>query len=65
MRLRPGWSWGNLQTKFPTALHDLSSDPHQLKPINDAVVEQRMIRHMTELMKANDAPSEQYQRLGL
>jgi arylsulfatase A-like enzyme len=58
-------SWGNWQLKFPTALYDLKNDPLQLKPIRDAAVEKTMIDHLVELMRANDAPAEQFQRLGL
>ncbi|MDF2724965.1 MAG: sulfatase [Paenibacillus sp.] len=52
---------GNLQTM----LFDLQSDPEQLTPIKDAETENRLARRMVELMKYNDAPSEQYERLGL
>jgi arylsulfatase A-like enzyme len=34
-------------------------------PINNPDVEKIMIEHMVELMKANDAPTEQFERLGL
>ena len=46
-------------------LFDLKEDPGQLHPIHDEQIEARMTRLMIELMKANDAPAEQYERLGL
>lgn len=48
-----------------TMLFDLREDPYQNRPIHDPETEERMIRLMVELMKENDAPSEQYERLGL
>ncbi|MEI6519526.1 MAG: sulfatase [bacterium] len=53
------------QIKFPTALYDLQSDPEQQHPIDYPQVEARMIKLMKELMIANDAPSEQFVRLGI
>jgi arylsulfatase A-like enzyme len=50
---------------FGTLLFDLDSDPRQEHPIEDAQVEERMIGHMVRLMADNDAPAEQYVRLGL
>ena len=49
---------------FETLLFDLATDPKQQHPIRDVAVE-RMIAHMMRLMEANDAPPEQYERLGL
>ena len=46
-------------------LFDLQNDPAQENPIVDEAVERRMIRLLLELMQANDAPPDQYQRLGL
>jgi len=48
-----------------TMLFDLRVDPRQESPISDPIVEQRMIELMIELMRENDAPPEQYERLGL
>ncbi|MFW6146263.1 MAG: sulfatase [Planctomycetota bacterium] len=48
-----------------TRLWDLHTDPHQEAPLDDAAVERRMIDHLVDLMRANDAPAEQYERLGL
>lgn len=52
-------------TPFETLLFDLATDPRQERPIRDVAVEQQMIAHMVRLMQANDAPPEQYERLGL
>ena len=51
--------------QFGTLLFDLETDPHQENPLRDPVIEQMMINHMLRLMKANDAPPEQFERLGL
>lgn len=50
---------------FGTLLFDLHSDPRQESPMEDAGIEKMMIRHLVCLMRANDAPVEQYERLGL
>lgn len=46
-------------------LFNISTDPTQIKPINDSKIEAKMISYMIELMKENDAPIEQFSRLGL
>lgn len=51
--------------KFETVLYDLLEDPGQERPLQAASVEARMIHLLVDLMKAADAPSEQYARLGL
>jgi arylsulfatase A-like enzyme len=48
-----------------TVLFDLETDPRQEHPIHDPEIEQMMIAHLVRLMRANDAPPEQFQRLGL
>ncbi|OQB13270.1 MAG: Arylsulfatase [Firmicutes bacterium ADurb.Bin193] len=50
---------------YPTLLFDLDSDPGQQNPITDSKVERRMTELMIKLMKENDCPSEQFERLGL
>lgn len=50
---------------FGTLLFDLHADPKQEHPLNDPAVEQMMIDHLVRLMRENDAPPEQYERLGL
>lgn len=46
-------------------LFDLEADPKQLSPLQDRETEQRMLRLMAELMLENDAPEEQYARIGI
>jgi hypothetical protein len=48
-----------------TMLFDLETDPAQEQPLDDAEAEARMIAHLVRLMAENDAPAEQYMRLGL
>ena len=50
--------------KFGTLLFDLEKDPGQLYPVQDAAVEEEMVKAMIRLMKENDSPSEQFVRLG-
>ncbi len=56
---------GAAPDQFPTMLFDLQADPKQERPLDDAAVEAMMIDHLVRLMKENDAPVEQYERLGL
>ncbi|MET3794742.1 sulfatase [Aquamicrobium terrae] len=53
------------QQQTDTVLFDLATDPGQLNPIADPVVEARMAALATRLMAQNDAPPEAYDRLGL
>ncbi|WP_428956560.1 sulfatase [Streptomyces sp. cg35] len=48
-----------------TLLFDLSADPEQRSPLTDDAVELRMAGLLVELMRANEAPPSQYERLGL
>jgi arylsulfatase A-like enzyme len=57
-------TWTNAH-QFGTLLFDLQADPRQERPLQDAAIEARMIEHMVRLMGENDAPAEQYERLGL
>ncbi len=50
---------------FGTLLYDLEADPKQEHPLQDADVKSRMQAHLVRLMRENDAPAEQYIRLGL
>lgn len=59
-----GRAWPNLDA-FHTLLFDLAHDPRQEHPIQDRAVEERMIAHLVRLMRENDAPPEQFERLGL
>ncbi len=65
MRIDCRGNWGGSQLKWGTQLFDLAADPQQLHPIRDAAVEAVLCAQMVEIMKANDAPPEQYVRLGL
>ena len=58
---RTGWN----QHVFGSRLYDLDSDPGQSSPIDDPEVREAMIEKMKTLMEFYDAPSEQYQRLGI
>ncbi|MEX2540630.1 MAG: sulfatase [Trueperaceae bacterium] len=60
----PARPWLNPH-RFGTLLFDLENDPAQEQPLDDPEVEEMMIGHLTRLMKANDAPAEQFERLGL
>lgn len=50
---------------FYNMLFDTKNDPKQLKPIEDDTIEAYMTEHIIKLMKANDAPEEQFIRIGL
>ena len=50
---------------FKTLLFDLKKDPDQLHPLDDPEIERKMIKILCDLLKENDAPEEQYERLGL
>ena len=51
-------AYGNL-------LFDNDRDPAQEHPLRNEAVERTMRRHMVTLMNANEAPDEQYERLGI
>ena len=51
--------------EYGTLLYDTETDPGQEHPLEDKAAEERMIRNMVRMMKENDAPDEQYVRLGL
>ena len=48
-----------------TMLFDLEQDPGQETPIDNVSEEARLSARMAELMQANSAPTEQFERLGL
>ena len=60
----PGKAWGDAYS-IETVLFDVENDPQQLAPIHNEAVEQIMLAHLIRLMKLNDAPAEQFIRLGL
>ena len=51
--------------KFGNLLYDLNNDPCQAQAVNNPAVETKLINHILCLMRENDAPNEQYIRLGL
>jgi arylsulfatase A-like enzyme len=51
--------------ELETKLFDLASDYDQRAPIADPAVESMMTAHLTRLLAANEAPAEQFDRLGL
>ncbi len=59
-----GRGWRN-PFEFGTVLYDLVTDPKQQNPIEDAEIEEKMIAHLIRLMRENDAPKDQFERLGL
>ena len=60
----PGPSWPAMQM-LKTQLFDLEADADQENPIDDPAIEKTMTDHLVRLMRTNDAPAEQYERLGL
>ncbi|RXZ78380.1 sulfatase [Paenibacillaceae bacterium] len=60
----PARSYGHLYA-YGTLLFDLEQDPEQRSPIEDPIIEERMLTLLKRLMKENDAPPEQFVRLGL
>jgi hypothetical protein len=50
---------------FGTMLFDVENDPKQEQLVVDEAIERRMIGLMIEWLKWNDAPREQFERLGL
>lgn len=50
--------------QYGDMLFDLQDDPEQKVPMQDEAIEARLKGCMKELMKANEAPEEQYERLG-
>lgn len=50
---------------YGSLLFDLQSDPGQENPIRDPQVELRLLKQMVTLMQENEAPQEQYERMGL
>jgi hypothetical protein len=50
---------------FGTMLFDVTNDPPEEQPLIDADVERRLIRLLVAWLRRNDAPPEQFERLGL
>jgi hypothetical protein len=60
----PAFSFGSPYV-YGTLLFDLQADPHQEHPLRDAALELHMAQLLVDLMRATDAPVEQFERLGL
>ncbi|WP_241267466.1 sulfatase [Streptomyces scabichelini] len=58
-----GW-WMN-PWRYGTLLFDLEQDPGQQHPLDDPQTELRMLRLLTDLLRAADAPRSQFDRLGI
>ena len=50
---------------YETLLFDTKNDSKQEEPIKDKKIEEMMVDHTIKLMKENDSPEEQFERLGL
>ena len=51
--------------KYGNKLYDLEKDPEQLHPLDDPQKEVELIYEIWKLMQENEAPEEQYLRLGI
>lgn len=56
---------GVLWHSFGTMLFNVQADSQQMEMLHDPAIETRMQDHLVRLMAENDAPPEQYERLGL
>ena len=65
MKINPINSSTRFSYLYGSLLFDLQSDPAQENPIDDGEIEKEMIKHLIDLMKKNDAPIEQYERLNI
>ena len=61
----PSTGLGRFAETFKTQLFDLTTDPGQTNPIEDAEAEARMVARLERALHDNLAPPEQYERLGL
>ncbi|MFZ7946352.1 sulfatase [Neobacillus sp. 19] len=50
---------------YRTMLFDIQADPAQSNSIHNSEIEKKMINHLINLMEENEAPEEQFERLGL
>ncbi|MDR0416534.1 MAG: hypothetical protein LBH76_04320, partial [Propionibacteriaceae bacterium] len=60
----PGWALGNPHD-FGSLLFDLAADPAQEHPLCDDALELRLAELLVAAMRANEAPPDQFERLGL
>lgn len=51
--------------QYGTLLFDLKNDPREKNPIKNSEVEQRLLQAMREMMTTNQAPVEQFERIGI
>jgi arylsulfatase A-like enzyme len=51
--------------QYGSKLFNVNEDPGQLREIEDLEVEVRLTNAMAKMLRENDAPSEQYQRMGI
>ncbi|WP_434309512.1 sulfatase [Hominifimenecus sp. rT4P-3] len=61
----PGTGTGSKPRTNETFLFDLEKDPGQQNPIQDREIEEKMLDYLVKIMEENEAPGEQYQRLGI
>ena len=57
--------WYNRHMEFGNLLFNIVSDKNQKNPLNDEKIEKKLICEMKKIMVKNDAPDEQFERLGL
>jgi arylsulfatase A-like enzyme len=50
---------------YGTLLFDMVDDPNQEQPLDDPALELRMVELLVAAMRENDAPADQFERLGL
>jgi arylsulfatase A-like enzyme len=60
----PGWTMRG-PSEYGTLLYDLETDPGQVHPLRDAALELRMAQKLVDIMRDNEAPASQFDRLGL
>ncbi|MBM4027255.1 MAG: sulfatase [Planctomycetes bacterium] len=64
MKIKSGKAWVE-EGELKTLLFDTLTDPGQKTPLHDGSIEETMTRLLVQCMKENDAPPEQFIRLGL
>lgn len=65
MRIKSGMPWADRSLVGRHLLYDLQADTHQAAPLQDEAVERQMLAHLDRLLRACNAPAEQWDRLGL
>ncbi|CAH2713145.1 hypothetical protein BACCIP111895_00278 [Neobacillus rhizosphaerae] len=64
MKIRAGEEFTN-PFQYGSKLFDLTTDPEQKEEIEDLEIELKFIEKIAEKMRENDAPKEQFERLGI